>query len=597
VAIGPGVESVGVELYTSATVDSRWGRAVWDSSLWDSPTWQSVDCEVLEADYRFGASADAGVLSVPEAGALDLRTYDPERLLDPLATASPFFGAIRPGTPVRLVGLVPATIPAWTGYLDEGSYELGSATGRLRCIDGIAYLSQAQTPDGTVLPNTLRARVRAVVAAVGLTDVVPVEAESTDPDALADPPVAAFDGKAASAWTIMQNAALDALTFVWLGPSGKIRFTPWGSLLDASYAIGCDDGLGGVWLEGLSELTPTASGDAIRNAVRSYTSGTTFGAAAKDDASINRYGERRLDVTRIVPDAATWAARILADRADAGLEIVLGEIRPYDLIELTALLDGAQSGPQALRVRDDAHGELVELTVASIGGAVGITPNGWRWRLVTAIPRAEWDNEAPEPPEPPPNPFHTETRTYTATSDALLALTSGGAKYGAGAATSTPVGLWSGWTYRGLIQFPTIPFTGLRALKSATIVLRTTTQVRVGFGSSPTIELRRITGAWSAGSASSPSGSNSVVYPGPSVASTVVRSNVTASESAVVRIPVTTLAKPWFPSSLGGSSAAQRGIALYPGSGSTADTTEFWPVENGTASVRPQLEIVVEVFD
>jgi hypothetical protein len=599
VSIGPGAESVAVELYASATVDSRWDRAVWDSTKWDAPSWQSVACEVVEADYRYGASADAGVLSVPEAGGLDLRTYDPERLLDPLANGSPFFGSIRPGTPVRLVALVPAAVPAWTGFIDSGSYELGSASGRIRAVDGIAYLAQAEVPDATVLPNTLRARVRAIVAAVGLTNTVPVEPESTDPDAVGDPPVAPFDGKAVSAWTLIQAGALDALTYVWLGPQGRIRFTAWGSLADASYAVGCDDGLGGVWLEGLATLESEAAADPIRNSVRSYSSGTTYGAPLKDAASINRYGERRLDVPRIVPNAAVWAQRIVDDRADAGLEVTLGEVRPYDLIELAALLDGANAGPQVLRVRDDAHGELIDLDVAPIGGAVGVTANGWRWRLVTSIPRADWDNAEPEPPEPPippPNPYHTETRTYFATSDALLALTSGGSKYGAGAATTLPVGVWQGWTYRSLIQYPSIPFTGIRRVVSATIILHTTTQVRVGFGSSPTIELRRITGSWSAGSASSPSGSNSVVYPGPAVASTAVRANVTTSQSALVRIAVTPLVLPWAPSSIGGSGAAQRGLAMYPGSGSGADTSEFWPVEQG-GSNRPQLEVVVEVFD
>jgi hypothetical protein len=597
VSIGPGAESVGVELYAAATVDSRWDRAVWDGQKWDAPTWQAVECEVLEAVYRWGASSEAGVLSVAEAGAMDLRTYDPERLLDPLSQSSPFFGSIRPGTPVRLVGKVPGTIAAWTGFLDEADHELGSSTGRLRAVGAIAYLAQAELADGVALPNTLRARVRAVVTSCGLDAVVPVSPEVPDIDP--DPPVAAHDLKGRSAWAIIQDAQLDALTFVWIDGAGLLRFTPWGSLPDASYAVGCDDGTGGAWLEGLSELTSTSQADTIRNAVRTYVSGTTFGAAVKDDPSIRRYGERRLDVPRIVPDAATWSARIIADRADAGLQVVLGELRPYTAAELALLLQGELDGPAALRVRDDDHGELVELTVAVIGGSAGVTANGWRFQHVAMIPRAEWDAAEPppvEPPEPPPDPWHTETRSYIGTSDALLALTSGGAKYGAGAASSLPVGVWSGWTYRSLLAFPAIPWTKVRAVKSATLRLDTTHQDRVGFGSSPTIELRRITGAWSAGSASSPSGSNAVVYPGPTVASTIVRSNVTTAEAAAVSIVVTSLVKPWAPASIGGSAAAQRGLALYPGSGSTADTTEFYPVEAG-GSLRPQLDLVLEVFD
>jgi hypothetical protein len=598
VSIGPGAESVALELFATATLDSRWDSALWDGGqTWSSPAWQPIECEVLEATYQSGASADAGVLSVPDAGAMDCRTYDPDRLLDPLAAGSPFFGSIRPGSPIRLVGETPTRLPAWTGYLDEARHELGSSIGRLRAVDGIAYLAQAEVPEGAVLPNTLRARVRAVVTAAGLDATVPVSPEVPDIDP--DPAVAAHDGKARAAWSIIQDAGLDALTFVWLDPSGTLRFTPWGSLPDAAYSVGCDDGTGGAWLEGLAELESTAAADAIRNSVRWWASASTFGAAVTDAPSIRKYGERRLDAARIVPGGAVWAGRILADRADAGLEVTLGELRPYSGAELALLLDGASSGPAVLRVRDDDHGELVDLAVAIIGGAVGVTENGWRFRFTTAIPRAEWDEVEPPPPippDPPPAPYHTETRSYVATSDALIALTSGGAKYGAGAATTLPVGAWQGWTYRSLIQFPTIPFGGLRRIVSATLKLRTTTQVRVGFGSSPTIELKRITGAWSAGSASSPSSGNSVVWPGPAVTGSV-RANTTAAESTAVSVAgVLSLVLPWAPTSLGGSLAAQRGLALYPGSGSGSDTTEFYPVEQGGTS-RPQLDLVVEVFD
>jgi len=750
VSIGPGAESVGIEIYTAASVVNRWDRALWDADHWSNPQWQAIECEVLEAEYRTGAGSEAGVLSVADAGALDVRTYDPSRLLDPMNTASAYFGAIKPGTPLRLVGKVPGTMPAWSGYLDEGRYELASAQGRLRAIDGIANLAQAEVAEGTALPNTLRARVRAVVAAVGLGSVVPVQPESVDVNmitngsfengltgwnavpasacsviaggtdgaqylriagdgatsypqvmqsvpvvpggtyrlsaflgsfgagaayvsvrldlqsgatqlqlihqgfagdsvltyyesgtytvpadgsvsamtilvylggapapanwdgrfdgirlmgpatpALADPPVSAHDGKARSAWAIIQDAALDALTYIWIDPTGTLRFTPWGSLPDAKFSVGCPPSgeTGGAWLNGLAALEATSQADPIRNSVRSYVSGTTFGAALTDPNSIRQFGERRLDVARIVPNAATWASRILADRADAGLEVTLGEVRPYTAAELALLLEGASDGPSALRVADDTHGEPVDMAVAVIGAAVGITSMGWRFRMVTMIPRAEWDQEAPPvvPPIPPPDPYHTETRTYIATSDALIALTSGGANYGAGASTSLPVGAWSGWTYRGLIQFPNIPGTKLRRLVSATLNLDTTDQVRVGFGSSPTIEVKRITGSWSAGSSSSPSGSNAVVWPGPACTGSI-RSNVTGSQNAAVGIRVDGLVLPWLPAAAGGSLAPQRGLALYPGSGSTADTTEFWPVEKG-GSNRPELVLVLEVFD
>ena len=341
-SIGPGVGSVGVELYVAATIESRWDRAVWDGTTWDAPGWEPVECEVLEADYQSGASQEAGVLSVADAGALDLRTYDPGRLLDPLATGSPYFGSIRPGTPIRLVGKVPDPRPAWSGFIDEARFELASSTGRLRAIDGIALAAQAELADGAVLPNTLRARVRAVIAAVGLAQLVPVVADL--PDAPPDPAVAPHDGKARSAWSVILDAALDALVFVWLDATGTIRFTPWGSLPDAAYSVGCDDGTGGVWLEGLARLEAIAQAESIRNVVRSWSATSVFGTPVRDDVSVAKYGERRIDAARIVPNAAVWAQHILDDRADSGLEVTLGELRPYTEAELGILLDDAMSG-------------------------------------------------------------------------------------------------------------------------------------------------------------------------------------------------------------------------------------------------------------
>jgi len=599
VSIGPGAESVAVELYAPASIENRWDRATWDNDHWDAPKWNGVGCEVTEATLRFGASTEAGILSQPSSGACDLKLYDPDRLLDPLASDSPFAGAVRPGTPVRVVGLAPGSLPAWTGFLDEGSHELADSTGRLRAVDGIAYLAQAELAEGAVLPNTLRARVRSVVTQVGLSSLVPVAPEVPDIDP--DPAVAAHDGKARAAWSIILDASLDALTYVWLDPTGMLRFTPWGSLPDAEYSLGCrpPDELSGVWIEGLASLESVAQVEAVRNSVRWWSAANTFAPALKDGPSINRYGERRLDVPRIVPNAAVWAQRILDDRADAGLEVALGEVRPYTELELNELLTGRGQGPRIVRVFDDDHGEEVDLEVAIIGGSIGVTPMGWRFGFVTMLPRVEWEAiepPAPIPPDPPPNPYHTETRSYIATSDALIALTSGGAKYGAGASSSLPYGAWQGWSYRSLIQFPAIPWANIRRVVSATLRLKNTTQVRVGFGSSPTVELRRITGSWSAGSSSSPSSGNAVVWPGPAVASTAVRANVSSAENAAVAIRVDALVLPWAPASIGGSSAAQRGLALYGGSGSTADTGEVWPVEQGGSS-RPQLDVTLEVFD
>jgi hypothetical protein len=601
--IGPGAESVRISIYAADPDAGRWDRATWDGAPWAALAWQGVGCDVGEATYRWGASSEAGILSTAAAGELDLGTIDPRRELDPLNAASPYYGYVKPGTPVRISGVVPSgELPATTAFIDEASYDLASARGRIRAVDGIAYLAQAQLPDGAVLPNALRARVRAIVAAVGLGSIVPVEAEApVDPDV--DPPVAAHDGKSRPAWQAIADAALDALVYVWLDPTGTLRFRSWGSLPDAAFALGCpppDADPTDEWLVGLSTIESTASADAIRNSIRAYNAPGAFGPAVVDGVSRGRYGPRPLDVERVVPDFATWAGRILADRADAGLEVGAGTIRPYTPAELEALLAGTLAGPSVVRIRDDAHGELVDLDVGMIGATVGITPAGWRWALVSMISRVDWEAIQPEPPEPPippPDPWHVEVRTYVASSDALIALTSGGAKYGAGASNSLPIGKWQGWSYRSLVKFPAIPWTKVRAIRTATLNIRTTTQVRVGFGSSPKTQVRRITAAWNAGASSAPSSGNAVVWPGPTTTATgAVTSSLPGGQGVDKAIRVDALVRAWAPASIGGSGTAQQGLALYEASGSESNTSEVWPVEQGGAA-RPSLVLELEIFD
>lgn len=761
--IGPGPESVGVLLWAADPDAARWQRSSWGGARWSAPGWQSVGCDVGEVSSKWGAGQEAGILSTAEAGELDLVTIDPGRELDPLNASSPYYGATRPGTPLRIVGYSPGERILATAYIDELSYDVASARGRIRAIDGIAQLAQAQLPAGVSLPNTLRARVRAVVAAAGLGSIVPVQPEAssvqqlTDPSfedpALAawaasavgagsgsiaspdaatgarvlqvkggaggfpqyrqaipaeaggtyvlagvtrwaagagakgtlqlialdgiggtvasplatsvvtdptlwdpltvsytvpadgsvvslravclvnaasttatdaprfddvtltgptlgstlepDPPVAPYDAtNARPAWAVISDAALDALTYVWIDPTGTLSFRSWGALIDAPIAgVGCrapDADPLDQWLAGLSTIEATAAGDGVRNSVRAYSAGTTWQPAATDKASLARYGPRPFDVERVVPGFATWSSRILADRGDAGLEVGLGDLRPYTVPELDALLATNLAGPSVLRVRDDAHGELIDLDVGMIGAKIGVTPAGWRWAIVSMISRIDWDAidpTPPEPPIPPPDPWHVETRTYIASSDALIALTSGGSKYGAGAASSLPVGVWSGWTYRALLAFPAIPWTKVRAIRTATLKLQSSTQVRVGFGSSPKAQLLRITSGWSAGSASSPSSGNAVVWPGPSTTTSgAVTAGLTRTQNGGNAIRCDAIARAWAPASVGGSGAGQYGIELREVSSSTTNTGEVWPVEQGGAA-RPTLELVLEVFD
>lgn len=102
------------------------------------------------------------------------------------------------------------------------------------------------------------------------------------------------------------------------------------------------------------------------------------------------------------------------------------------------------------------------------------------------------------------------TTTIYCNKDARIATrVSDGWDAGAGVSDALPVGYWSGYKYRTLLGF-SYSFTGWTALNSATLHVRTSTQVYVGFGADPDIYVERITSSWSEGTADSLSSSNAV---------------------------------------------------------------------------------------
>lgn len=603
-AIGPGPESVAISIYAGDPGGGDWDEVNWDAGVWAGFAWLDVGCQVLEAVSRWGSAQEFGVLTLADAGELDLSTYDPDRILDPLNDDSPLFGALVPGRPVRVNAQLPAGQNiVGAGFIDSAEYDLASGRGRIRAVDGVAMLAQAQIAEGVSLPDTLRARVRAVVAAAGLGEIITVEAES--PELGPDPPVATWpipNDNARNAWAVITDAATDALVYVWVDPSSVLRFADFGSFPAAPFAIGCPpgsaratetttpigiasagddsclesrgtsqaaaaDGTGGqfvdrggqgslyagqttaagtyyayqsfvrfdtraipadatitsvlletsqnddssvtdfsfearafdwtppvvtanwrsraqlaalplrasvstlglpaagtlftwtsdpsfaaginrggwtglvicssrvragtvptgneyaglrafelglgddplptpraalaakltvtwipagpltTWLQGLSTLTSTFAGDGIRNSVRAQ-SGGVFTDPIVDTASQALYGPRPFDVPRLPPDLANWSARILADRADAAYTVALGELRPYSADELALIVELGLQGASSVRVRDDAHGPLIDYTADIVGAQIGVSAAGWVVHYATMMSAA-----------------------------------------------------------------------------------------------------------------------------------------------------------------------------------------------------------------
>ena len=581
-----------VELYGPDPGSGRWDQATWDDDppdVWDASGWRDVTGLAMSAEVQWGADRQVGVLSVASAGRFSIRSYDPLRILDPSNVASPFFSALRPGSPIRLRY---GALVIRSGWLDTISYSHADRTGDWRASDAIPLLVQARVLVASLgtPPTTLRALARVLVAAAKVPLTVEADPEDGDPT-IGAPPAAGSDGTL-GVWDWVLIASADVLRAAWVDHDNVLRFRPYGDPRDMGLVIGGD----GIPIQ---DLVPTADLDAVYNVVSALVSAGVKSTATNAE-SVQRYGERRLDRDRITPNAAAWAANVLADRQEASLDYAPRTLRLRDAADLDALVTAGMV--DVARIVVASADPPVEVAASLLGVTLRVTPeSGYSGDVVAYVPASTWDDSYTPPPDPPdPEPPATVrvTRTYACTKDSRLHRTSGGAEYGSGTEGEVPVGYWQGSKNRGLFDFASIPWTGVVKVVSARLLVTTSTQVNIGFGSAPKVEARRITGSWSEGSASSPSGSNAVTWPGPAVTTSGAKQTaVTTAESNREGLDVSAIVRAWAPTAAGGSGATKRGIALYSaGESSGTYTTEFLSRETGASGSRPVLELTLDVL-
>lgn len=595
----PAIGKVRIEIFGPATNTPRWGSGLWDLTNWGELGWRDVTPQSMNLKLSWGADDPAGVLTPPTAGAWDIRTYDPERLLDPSNGGSPYQASLRPGRPMR-VGYWDGLVlePVRVGLIDEVTYDLKAKTGTLRGTDLVPLLVHA-TLEGTesdaALPDTLRARARYLIAKAGLDLLVRVEPDPPpqgEPPVPSDPAVGPVSDDKLSCWSLIGTGAYDCLHAMWLDRHGVLRFRSFAEPVGNGFTIGGDDGIP------LSTLNAQSSIAEVHNVVRAFdVTAPTVPIVVFDEISQELYGIIPLTRDKPVPLAQQWADAVLADRSGASLQYQTGTLYPRTHDELMALITLEVMDVVTI-VADDVSPAL-NLAARCLGAKLTAdTDTGWTGEVTSYIPAKEWDAiEAPpepeEPPTEPPPDTHVETRTYNATKDTRAARTSGGSNYGSGTEGELPVGSWDGWRNRAFIDFADIPWTKVVSVDKCILNLDTSSQVNVGFGSSPKVYVDRVTESWSEGSSSSPSSGNATVYPGPAATSSGrATKTVTGSENAAVSIDITAIARAWF----GGSS--QHGIRMISaGEDSNKYTTEFWSRENSTSSKRPSLTLTVTVED
>jgi hypothetical protein len=579
-------DGVAVQLYANPEGSPLWDQATWGGETWPLRSWQDVSLQILQASYSWGANRALGVLSVAAGGSFSLETYDPNRLLDPTNTSAPFASDLLPGSYMRLVY---QGTPICFAILDSIDYDNQAQQGRIAGTDPVGTLSNVKVDTPSSPATTLRAYARQLIAATVYT-AVSVEPDPPEGDPLIGEP-SEIPTEQIGVWQSISAAAQDSLHYAWVAADLVVRFRSHGEPIDRGLALG----FGGI---PVVQLLAHSNADGIINRVTARDLTGPVVPVVNNASSQQRFGVQAVDRTeRKVPDAAVWAQRVIDDRAFASLEYIPSLIWPTTPEQLMQL--AGMGGIETVRLRLDVPEPDVSTDARSLGLSVSVSEAGWTAAVLCYVSSSEWIiNVTPPPPDVPTPPATQQvTRSYTSTKSARVSLTNTGAKYGAGAELANPAGYWDGWQNRMLVEFPTLNLADALEVVSATLRLRTSDQSNVGFGSTPKVRVQRITTSWSEGTSGSPSGSNAVIWPGPTRTATheAVKS-VTRSELAQVDIDVTAIVKDWAPAAAGGSGIANRGLAIIGYSEtSLAYTSEFCSDDYGTSTYRPQLIVVLKI--
>ena len=583
----PAKFAVRIEIYGPLPGSAKWDEAVWNSSRWAIFDWIDITPQSMAGRITWGADDPTGVLTIPAAGSWQINTYDPSRLLDPANGRSQYATSLRPGKPIRVSyinGLGQRKIVR-QGLIDEIDYDISTRRGTLRGTDMVQLMVNAPLPaNQTGVPTTLRARAAYYINKAGLGTLVPVET-SADTDPTVGPVVATE----ASVWTHILTAALDALYAVWMDRTGILRFRSFGNPQDNGLQVGGVDGIP------ISTLKTQGSLQGV------YTHITAFNAAAPtvpveaiDQTKKSIYGDLILKRDQPVPDAATWVASVLADRAGASLQYVPGTLYPQTETALESLLDLGMIDIAHLGV--DSVEPTVDVSARVLGGSIIIdTGTGWTAELSTYIPANEWEEaDQPEPPVviPPPTTVQV-VRNYNCTKDARLAHSSS-LDAGNGTDVNIPIGYISPYRNRGVYQFDNVPMAGVVSVDKAELLVTIGQNSCGAFGSSPRVKVSRITSSWQEGTYGGSCGfgtSNAVKYPGPATTGTgAVTKDVSKSTGTAVSIDITEIVRAWL------AGQGQYGLQIVSaGEDSSSYTTCFYSRHHGTVGYRPTLRLTLTV--
>lgn len=300
-----------LEIYVNLPGGPRWGVARWGEDVWGASGWVNVTPEGVTVTVNWGTRrADLGILATVDAATWAIDTYDPDRDLDPANASSPYAGELLPGLPVRISH---HGTEVRRGHVESLGYSLATDSGYIRVTDAIARLANADVPDDTTLPDTLRARARSAIAAAGLN----VEVEPDPPGD--DPPVAPRLEGVTNAWAHIRDAAEQALYVPWVDRIGVLRFRDWDTPLIRGRTLAAPE---------LVDLRSIVDYQGVYTVIRALDADDDTVYERRLTPVSPRIGHRTYERTKATPDAAAWAERVLADRAGSGIRWLPGAVLP-----------------------------------------------------------------------------------------------------------------------------------------------------------------------------------------------------------------------------------------------------------------------------
>lgn len=309
----------------------------------------SVFIDITDRVRRFSVSRGrSGLFSAFPAGQLNVEFNNHDRALDPLYTASPFFGDIVPRREVRVTT---GTAVIYTGWIDDWNYSYtpdGDSLAEAIAYDATSIISGQTLSAGTPVTQLSGARISSVLDQIAWS---PVARSIDNGQATLGTAVIEADTNAMS---YLQQVATTEVGLVFVGKDGSVNFVDRAQGPSSQNLVT----FGGTGIPFQSIEVIYGSDNLYNNVVLSRVGGGT--ATATDLDSVANYGERTLTQTDFL---------LSSDLALAETALALAEkysLPEYRFNSLEVGLHGLTPAQQA---------QILSLELGSVA-EVTFTPNG-----------------------------------------------------------------------------------------------------------------------------------------------------------------------------------------------------------------------------